>query len=113
MVCALVLLCATIVAVLLMTHSYIQIIWMELQIFMSCVIMDRYIISRIDNKGRRQFLRRVIPAWWSDHECNALPMSDKLSMRVLAFHKKINPYGVFERQKYRPPKLPEGEASPK
>ena len=73
----------------------------------------RYIISRIDNKGRRQFLRRVIPAWWSDHECNALPMSDKLSMRVLAFHKKINPYGVFERQKYRPPKLPEGEASPK
>lgn len=73
----------------------------------------RYIISRINSNGRRQFLRRVIPAWWSDYECNALPMSDNLSMRVLAFHRNLNPHGVFERQVYRPPKLPKGEASPK
>ena len=54
MVCALVLLCATIVAVLLMTHSYIQIIWMELQIFMSSVVMNKYIISRL-NKMKRYY----------------------------------------------------------
>lgn len=75
--------------------------------------MKRYIISYIAKNGRRYYLRRVIPAWWSDYECYAVPMSDKLSQRVLTFLKGLNHHGVFERQKYRPPKLPEGEASPK
>lgn len=86
---------------------------MEIQIVLSSVVMNRYIVSRISASGKRQWLKRALPSVWVDYECLAVPFSGAVSEKLLAFQKRINPHGVYERQIYRPPKLPKGEASPK
>ena len=68
--------------------------------------MKKYIISRIAKNGRRQYLKRVLPRLWSDYECQALPLSEKLAASALAVLKSWEPNCPFEKIQYHPPKLP-------
>ena len=68
--------------------------------------MKKYIISRLTNSGARQYMSRAFPTRWSYYECNAMVMSERLSESILKLLRDVSPFGVFERHKYHPPKLP-------
>lgn len=67
---------------------------------------NRYIISRLNSRGRRQWLKRALPAQWVDYECFASPFSEAVSDKIIAFQRLLNPNGVFERQKYSASAIP-------
>ena len=74
--------------------------------------MDKFVISRLNKRGVRQYLGRVLPLRWSNYECDAKPLTSGLADSAIQFCRKLEPFCVLEKRKYRPPKLPKGEASP-